>query len=188
MFEGNILGGFRAFDARNGKELWSFKAHTAVQGTPVSYGVDDDQYVVVLSGYGGGYGLSTPLGNGTHVRPNGRVLAFKLGGTAQLPHWDEPALPSFVKVSTRFTEQQLATGKQIFETTCSWCHGSAAQASGVAPDLRRSGALDNAELWRSIVVDGVLKDRGMASFRDIASNSEAESIRGYVAARAAAAR
>ena len=184
VFEGNMRGGFQAFDARDGKRLWQFQAQTAVQGTPVSYGAGGEQYVVVLSGYGGGFGLSTPLGDGTHNRPNGRVLAFRLGGTAQLPAWQEPALSPFVRVDKSFTPAQLAIGKRIFETTCAWCHGSAAQSSGVVPDLRRSAALSDPKLWQAIVRGGALKDGGMASFKDIASPSDAEAIRGYVAQRA----
>ena len=187
VFEGDMRGAFKAYDARDGKDLWQFQAQTAVQGTPVSFAMGGEQYVVVVSGYGGGFGLSTPLGDGTHNRPNGRVLAFKLGGGAKLPQWQEPELAPVVRVETRFTPSQLAIGKRIFETTCSWCHGSAAQSSGVVPDLRRSAALDNPQLWRAIVIGGALKGSGMASFKDIASPGDAEAIRGYVAQRALAA-
>lgn len=184
VFEGNLQGTFKAFDALNGKELWRFGAQTAVQGSPVSYKIGGKQYVVVLSGYGGGFGISTAFGDGTRNRPNGRVLAFKLGGTERLPAFDAGTLPPFIRVTEAFSPDQVARGKHIYETTCIWCHGSAGQASGVAPDLRRSAALGDKTLWRQVVIDGILAPRGMASFSDVLSPYDAEAIRAYVAARA----
>jgi quinohemoprotein ethanol dehydrogenase len=184
VFEGNMAGQFRAFDAAGGAELWHFQAQTAVQGSPVSYVVNGRQYVLVVSGYGGGFGLSTPLGDGTHNRPNGRVLAFRLDGDARLPAYHEVPLAPFVHVTDRFSPERIARGKAMFETTCAWCHGSAAQASGVVPDLRRSGALGDAGAWRAIVLDGALSAQGMAGFRDILDPSGAEDLRAYVAQRA----
>ncbi len=50
-----IDGYFRAFDARNGKELWKDKLPAPNQGMPATYlGKDGKQYVVV-SGAGGGF-------------------------------------------------------------------------------------------------------------------------------------
>ena len=53
------------------------------------------------------------------------------------------------------------------------------------PDLRRSAAVRDADMWRQIVIDGLLKDQGMASFRHYMSATQAESIRVYVSNRAA---
>ncbi|WP_324739986.1 PQQ-dependent dehydrogenase, methanol/ethanol family [Tsuneonella sp. CC-YZS046] len=181
VFEGNMQGAFKAFDASNGKELWRFQAQTAVQGSPVTYEANGQQYVVVMSGYGGGFGISTPLGDGTRNRPNGRVLAFRLGAEGRLPAFDEGALPPFVRVREVFPRSQIAIGQRVYETTCSWCHGSGGQSSGVAPDLRRSVALDDAKLWDEIVMGGMLSERGMGSFKGILSNGEVEAVRAYVA-------
>ena len=56
---GNLLfaGGtndrmFRAFDARNGKQLWETAAPSGVHGVPSTYEVDGEQYVAVQSGWG----------------------------------------------------------------------------------------------------------------------------------------
>ncbi len=57
-----IDGYFRAFDARNGKELWRDKLPAPNQGTPATYlGRDGKQYVVV-SAAGGGF-FRTPAGD-----------------------------------------------------------------------------------------------------------------------------
>ena len=48
---------FRAFDARTGKELWTFTLPAAAQATPITYrGADGRQYVVITSTGGGFFG------------------------------------------------------------------------------------------------------------------------------------
>jgi quinoprotein glucose dehydrogenase len=48
---------FRAFDAKNGKELWTFKLGGAAEATPITYqGADGKQYVVITSTGGGFFG------------------------------------------------------------------------------------------------------------------------------------
>jgi quinoprotein glucose dehydrogenase len=50
-------GRFRAFDAKNGKELWTFKLGGAAEATPMTYqGKDGKQYVVIASTGGGFFG------------------------------------------------------------------------------------------------------------------------------------
>jgi quinoprotein glucose dehydrogenase len=45
---------FRAFDAKTGKELWTFKLGGAAEATPITYrGKDGRQYVVITSTGGG---------------------------------------------------------------------------------------------------------------------------------------
>jgi quinoprotein glucose dehydrogenase len=48
---------FRAFDAKTGRELWTFKLPAAAQATPMTYrGSDGRQYVVITSTGGGFFG------------------------------------------------------------------------------------------------------------------------------------
>ena len=48
---------FRAFDAKTGKELWTFKLGGAAEATPITYqGQDGKQYVVITSTGGGFFG------------------------------------------------------------------------------------------------------------------------------------
>jgi len=55
-----IDGKFRAFDARNGDELWSVMLPAPSQGTPTTYmGRDGKQYVVVGANGGGFFGAPT---------------------------------------------------------------------------------------------------------------------------------
>jgi quinohemoprotein ethanol dehydrogenase len=51
VFEGMGDGRFNAYDARNGKQLWSFDAHFGTTGAPITYEVDGKQYVSVVAGW-----------------------------------------------------------------------------------------------------------------------------------------
>jgi quinohemoprotein ethanol dehydrogenase len=186
VFEGNPQGHFEAFNATNGKRLWRFQAQTQIAGSPVSFSVGGEQYIAVVSGAGGGYGLTSPFGDDKRAKPNGRVLAFKLGGRATLPAFAPPALTPAVAPGDAFTAAQVTRGERVYETTCGWCHGPGAVSGGVLPDLRRSAVLADKATWKAIIIDGILSERGMASFRTVLSASDVEDVRGYVATKSKA--
>jgi alcohol dehydrogenase (cytochrome c) len=52
VFSGDMRGVVRAYDADNGKELWTFNAGSGVRGGPVSYAVNGKQYIAVPTGLG----------------------------------------------------------------------------------------------------------------------------------------
>jgi quinohemoprotein ethanol dehydrogenase len=179
VFEGTGAGSFEARDAKSGELLWSFTASDGIMAGPVSYSIGGEQYVAVVSGYGGGYGLGEPIDK-PRPRPNGRVLAFKLGGKAKLPEFEAQIAP-LNPPKDSFSRAQVDSGRLLYTRHCYRCHAAGAQASGVLPDLRRSGALSTAAAWRGVVIDGMLEPRGMASFRRWLTPGEAEYIRAYVA-------
>jgi alcohol dehydrogenase (cytochrome c)/quinohemoprotein ethanol dehydrogenase len=78
----------------------------------------------------------------------------------------------------------IAIGADRFGRYCGVCHGDAAVGGSLVPDLRHSGVLGDAAMWRQIVHDGALKDNGMVSFQSVMTPAEIEAIRGYVISRA----
>src|SRR5262249_54522508 len=88
VLEGTFTGEFAAYRADNGTKLWSMQTQTGVIAAPMTYEIDGEQYIAVLAGSGGAYGLNngaySALKTGT-IRNVSRVLAFKLGGSATLP-------------------------------------------------------------------------------------------------------
>jgi alcohol dehydrogenase (cytochrome c) len=52
VFNGDPLGNLRAFDADNGKVLWTFNTGSGLRSGIVSYAVDGKQYILVPSGWG----------------------------------------------------------------------------------------------------------------------------------------
>jgi quinohemoprotein ethanol dehydrogenase len=183
VFQGTSKGTFEAYSAQSGRRLWDFANQAGIIAGPISYAVGSQQFIAVLAGYGGGPGLGLPSFSGPRSQPNGRVLVFSLGGTATLPTTENR--PAAINVPREhWTPEQIVDGERLFVTTCAMCHGPGTYSGGVVPDLKRSGALMDKSAWNAIVIDGVLKDQGMASFARWLTPVQAENIRAFVAAKA----
>jgi PQQ-dependent dehydrogenase (methanol/ethanol family) len=175
VFAGTVHGEFEAYSADAGQRLWSFQTHRAVLAGPITYRVDGEQYVAVMAGYGGSMGMASASAFEKRKMPNGLVVAFKLGGKAQLPPYTPVPLDKPSPSSERFTPAQIATGNKFYFTYCTICHGGP-----VNPDLRRSTMLQDRDAWRKVVIDGVLAQNGMVSFAANLGPEEAEGIRAYL--------
>ncbi len=187
LFQGTAAGNFVAYDAKDGKQLWSFGAQTGVVAPPMTYMIDGEQYVAVLAGWGGIWPLAPGgvLNEGSGPVPNiSRLLVFKLGGKGSLP--PAPPLARMPLDPPPFTGDagKLAGATYNFGRYCGQCHGDAAIGSTVLPDLRRSALLGSAEGWATVVHDGALKDNGMVGFAGTLSRDEIEALRQYVIFRA----
>jgi alcohol dehydrogenase (cytochrome c) len=53
VFAGDLDRNFRAFDVKTGKVLWETRLGTSVQGFPLTFSVDGQQYVAVTAALGG---------------------------------------------------------------------------------------------------------------------------------------
>src|SRR4051812_9658147 len=60
VFNGDPFGTVRAFDADNGKILWSFNTGSGLHSGIVSYAINDKQYILVPSGWGSFASLIMP--------------------------------------------------------------------------------------------------------------------------------
>lgn len=80
VFTGTPEGYLKAFDAKTGKELWKFQTGSGVVGSPVTWEMDGEQYVAVMSGWGG----AVPLWGGEvaktfkEISQGGSLWVFKL--------------------------------------------------------------------------------------------------------------
>jgi quinohemoprotein ethanol dehydrogenase len=180
VFEGTTRQTFAAFDARSGKQLWEFPTQSAPVAGGITYSLDGEQYVAINAGWGGG-AAQVERGAGIELpRAPARLLVFKLGGTKTLPPLAKAAaIPQ--PPPMRGTEADIRAGAQLFADTCSGCHGR--QAVGGVKDLRHLDAPTHAK-FKDIVLGGIYTDKGMASFRDVLSDKQAEQIHDYLIARA----
>jgi PQQ-dependent dehydrogenase (methanol/ethanol family) len=185
VFEGTGLGQFEALRATTGEKLWSASMESGVTAGPISYSVNGEQYVAVLVGWGGvlplaagEVGLQSP-----RMANVPRLLAFKLGGNANLP--PAPEVKPAVLAPPRSTANtaEIKKGEKLYQGYCSGCHGDVAVSGGVLPDLRYSGTLAN-DQWFQVVLDGMLEQYGMVSFSKELKKEDAEAIRDYVIFRA----
>ena len=186
VFQGNAQGQFVAYSADKGQKLWSFGSQSGIIAAPMTYSVDGEQYVAVMVGWGGVWDVATGIlaHKGGAERNISRLMVFKLGGKGQLP-----AAPPMNKMvldppPVSGTPEQIAHGGQLYGRYCNVCHGDAAVAGGVNPDLRHSGAIGSDEAVKAIVIDGQLHEMGMVSFKSALKPEDAEAIRLYLIKRA----
>jgi alcohol dehydrogenase (cytochrome c)/quinohemoprotein ethanol dehydrogenase len=185
VVQGDAAGGFNVYRADSGEKLWSISAQTAVMAGPATYEVNGEQYIVVMAGWGGGFPLmegkeSARSGN---LRNVSRVLAFKVGGTAQLPPLPPEQKLVLNPPPATADEATVAAGRGLFGQYCGVCHGENAVGGGVVPDLRASSFLGN-DFWYEIVLNGAMKDAGMAAFKAVLDQKDAAAIRAYIIKRA----
>ncbi|MBY6004184.1 PQQ-dependent methanol/ethanol family dehydrogenase [Salipiger bermudensis] len=80
VFTGTPEGKFLALDDETGEVLWSFQTGSGIVGQPVTWDMDGEQYVSVVSGWGG----AVPLWGGevakkvNYLNQGGTVWTFKL--------------------------------------------------------------------------------------------------------------
>ena len=96
-----------------------------------------------------------------------------------LPDGPKPPPPANPPAET-FDDGVVHAGELLYYDYCGRCHGTATKSLNIIPDLRRSAALTSPEIWRSIVIDGTLTDRGMVGWTKFIDAPQAESIRAYV--------
>ncbi|MEY2943993.1 MAG: hypothetical protein RLY97_2007 [Pseudomonadota bacterium] len=187
VFQGTAGGEFRAYSADAGKQLWSFPTQTGVLAAPITYAVKGVQYVAILVGWGGVMDVSPPgiiARKSGSVRNISRMLVFKLGGKATLPAAPPEAKAVLDPPPFIGKPEQVADGAYNYANSCGFCHGDAAMAGGLNPDLRHSGVLSNAKLWQEVVHDGILKGNGMIGWAKNFTPTQIENIRQYVISRA----
>ncbi len=191
VFQGDAYGKFTAYDAKNGKALWSFDAQLGIIGAPMSFAAGDRQYVAVLTGWGGAASIGSDVMNvgwkyGANPR---RLLVFALDGKAQLP----PGAPRSLAIDPQddpaivIDAARAEAGKPVF-LACALCHGRDVISAGApAPDLRESAlALDQAA-FLAVVKGGALLERGMPRY-DWLTEQQAVDIWHYIRQQARAAK
>lgn len=176
VFQGAQKGEFAAFRATDGAKLWSTDPQTGVVAAPISYEIKGVQYIAQLAGYGS---------RDYYTGNRSRLLVYTLGGKAALPPVGElPPARSFNPPPAFGDEATLARGAEVYQAQCVMCHETQFGNRGLFPDLRVSPMINTADAFRTIVMEGALEARGMVSFRDRISATDAEAIRAHLVRRA----
>ncbi|MGQ0697862.1 MAG: PQQ-dependent dehydrogenase, methanol/ethanol family [Panacagrimonas sp.] len=182
VFQGTADGRVVAYSANKGVKLWESPANTGVMAGPMSYEIDGEQYVTFMAGWGGVFPLiGGAISNYAKVRPEARVLTYKLGGTATLPPPKNDPVPLPELQELKADEKTLARGAELYIQNCAMCHGLNAVGGGVLPDLRYLTP-DKHAIFAGIVA-GAKADRGMPSFAGRFSAEDVEAIRQYIIQR-----
>jgi PQQ-dependent dehydrogenase (methanol/ethanol family) len=177
LFQGTGDGRLVAYRADTGERLWEAPTGTGIVAPPVTYQIDGVQYVAVMAGWGGAAPLTFDLPDSVKGQ-TGRLLAYRLDGDALLP------APVAVEPMTQppersGTEEMVERGGALYGEHCGRCHGGALMSSALVPDLTRLSP-ERHEIFRSIVLDGVLQGTGMVGFSDVLDEDDADAIQAYV--------
>ncbi|MBL6715653.1 MAG: PQQ-dependent dehydrogenase, methanol/ethanol family [Pseudomonadales bacterium] len=182
LFQGRADGMFAAYQASTGALLWETPVHTGIIAAPVTWAVDGEQYVTVVAGWGGAFGVASgiPAQDGNVIR-GGRILTYKLGANGTLP---TPPMPEALPTPPPMTASAdtVDQGELLYHQNCSVCHGGGAVSSGVLPDLRYMSEQTH-QIFQGIVLGGAYKEKGMVSFSHVLDSDGAEAIHAYLIKR-----
>jgi len=186
VFQGSGRARLAAYRASDGEKLFEAPTGTGVVAPPITYRVDGEQYVAILAGLGGGLAMASgdPPPETVASGNAGRVLAWKLGGTAKLPEAELRPAP-VVPIDARLDPDRAQRGRKLYYRFCSPCHGPAAIGGGFLPDLRRSQPAVYEQL-PAIVLGGGRIDRGMPEFASFLDAEDVADLRAYLLERRAA--
>ncbi|HSG61711.1 MAG TPA: PQQ-dependent dehydrogenase, methanol/ethanol family [Pseudomonadales bacterium] len=180
LFQGDLDGAFRAYNATTGDELWNYPTQGGIMAAPMTYELDGEQYVAVAQGWGGESGLPFGVISGPKNMFNiSRLMVFKVDAKGELP-----VIPSREEVLADVdlphgTAESVAEGKLLYGQYCVFCHGGNAVSAGLIPDLRY-GLANTYAAWEVIVHKGGLGANGMPGWEDFMSLEETMAIRDYV--------
>jgi outer membrane protein assembly factor BamB len=167
---------FRAFDARNGKEIWTAKLPASAEATPITYAANGKQYVAVVATGGGLIGAK--LASDSLVvyglpDADGAVASRSAQPSPRAPQVSPSVKATPTVASSQLIKQLSASDLALFpmgpgrETTlriCSGCHSASVAAMQ---------HLDSQE-WNDLV-------QVMASRGAMASDTEFDQIAAYLA-------
>ena len=181
VFQGTAMGEFHVYHAETGELLWKQDTQASVQAPPVSYAIDGTQYILLPVGAGGSGRISTPRYANAVPGPS-RLLAYRLGGSGQLPPAGKWAPEQPRPLPQTASPETIARGKKLFDNAgCKACHGvDAVLGYGSSPaDLRYMSAGQHQE-WNDIVLGGSRKIMGMPRFDAWLGEEDSQALQAFV--------
>ncbi len=181
VFQGTADGRVVAYSADKGAKLWESGVNSGAMAGPVTYEVGGEQYVTFMVGWGGAFPLITGS-IAPKIKPEARVVTFKLGGKGKLPAPKvvAVALPQLPPVTA--TPEQLLLARTMFNGACGSCHGMNAVSGGVVPDLRYLTP-EKHQMFQAIL-SGARLNKGMPAFNAALKPEEMDLLQQYIIKRA----
>lgn len=175
LFQGTAEGNFIAYDATNGHIMWEANLGGGVIAPPVTYTIDGTQYVSVLAGWGGGYGMKKKFA----PIQQGRLYTFALNGKTAFPTYQQSTKKEITEIPFTATASELKHGAEIFDRYCATCHVINEGGGGLAPDLAYSTKATH-EGFLSIVHKGAYLPLGMPKFGDRLSEDDVKQVEKFI--------
>lgn len=161
---------FRAFDAKNGKEIWTVKLPASAEATPITYAANGKQYVAVVATGGGLIGAklaSDSLVVYSLPDANGAVAFRPTQPSARAPQVSPSVKAAPTVATSQLIKQLSASDLALFpagpgrETTlrvCSGCH-SVSVVAAQHLDLQEWGDLVQVMAGRGAVASDIEFDQ-----------------------------
>jgi quinohemoprotein ethanol dehydrogenase len=173
VFIGRSDGRLLAFDARNGKQVWSWQTGAGANNAPTIFERNGKEYVAFYAG-----------GNALAASPHGDSLwLFSLDGTmkpAKAPgagqgvgHAGESNPPS----PNANAAGDANAGKAVFAANCTPCHGATGHGGNGGPDLTSIPSAKNLSTVVGQVTNG---GAGMPSFKGNLTQKQINDVATYV--------
>ncbi|WCT77929.1 PQQ-binding-like beta-propeller repeat protein [Novosphingobium humi] len=182
MVHGNVAGQLVVRNAANGRIIKTIDTGTSILAAPMTYMIGKTQYIAVAAGWGGGGFPFVPRYAAAYNRVNAnRLLVFKLEGKARMT--PPPRLPALTVApeppaqAPGVTAETIARGQGLFFANCAICHAN--RHRSITPDLRRMQPGTH-EMFRQILLDGLLVPGGMPRWNDILTPADADAIHAYL--------
>jgi alcohol dehydrogenase (cytochrome c) len=175
VFVGHNDGRLIAYDAKTGEQVWEFMTDAGVNAAPVTYEIDEKQYISVLV-----------AGNSLAGTKHGdSIWTFALDGPiasvkdAPKSSGDQSGGESGDKQNEQDEEVTASAeaGRTVYEANCLACHGKDGADGHNGPNLQISEvAKDKAKVMERIKTGGKL----MPSFEGTLSEEEISNIADYI--------
>jgi quinohemoprotein ethanol dehydrogenase len=174
VFQGTAEGNFVAYDAKTGEKVWEASLESGIVAAPMTYMIDDVQYISIAVGWGGVHGMWTQ--HTKQINP-GTIFTFALGKNASKPVYPLKPEKKLIELPVTGTEKEIAHGNVLFDQYCIACHTM--NGGGTIPDLTLS-TLETYNAFMGIVRDGKYLPKGMPNFGDRLSEQDVNDIKQYV--------
>jgi PQQ-dependent dehydrogenase (methanol/ethanol family) len=178
VFQGKIDGTFVAHDAQTGRVLWRTGTQVGIIAPPISYSIEGEQYITVLTGRGGPASIMLGFEEHADVPQKMRVLTYRLGSNTSLPALPDAAA-SYDPPDLYPESSVLEQGRSLFNNYCARCHGMNAVSNQIAPDLRQLHPLWH-DQFVNVVLNGSMASAGMPSFAGVLNKDQVFAVQHYV--------
>ena len=180
VFQGSVDGHLNAYAADTGANLWSYDSQNAIMGGPMTFELDDEQYIVDARRH-------RRCGDGRCARRRraarseyGRVVAFKLGGKAQLPALEAKVARVIPDLRRANATGDVEAGQRHYDACAPRATARVPAASlpcrtcvipRRSPTQRRSSRSFSTARARQ---------KGMVGFASVLTPADAEAVRAYL--------
>jgi mono/diheme cytochrome c family protein len=173
VFVGRNAGQLEAYDARNGKKLWSFQTGAGANDVPTIFERNGKEYLVFYAG-----------GNALAASAHGDNL-WLLGLDGKLGPAPAPAAGQGVGHAGQATPTPAAptaagdatAGKTVFANNCSGCHGLTGTGGNGGPDLT---ARPGAKSYTRVIAQVTNGGNGMPPFKGTLTQKQIRDVATYV--------